>query len=62
MFVFLLEDETPGTRDNTEADVLAQTSEGDSPSLDEMNNQTGNGEILKRKIYNISCRGSKLER
>ena len=53
MFVFLLEDETPGTRDNTEADVLAQTSEDASPSLDEMNIQTVNGEIRINVKYTI---------
>ena len=53
MFVFLLEDETPGTRDNTEADVLAQTSEDASPSLDEMNIQTINGEIRINVKYTI---------
>lgn len=53
MFVFLLEDEALGTRDNTEADVLAQTSEGDSPSHDERNNQTGNGEIRINVKYTI---------
>ena len=53
MFVFLLEDEALGTRGNTEADLLAQTSEGDSPSLDEMNNRTGKGEILINVKYTI---------
>ena len=53
MFVFLLEDETPGTRDNTEADVLAQTSEDAFPSLDEMNIQTVNGEIRINVKYTI---------
>ena len=33
IFVFLLEDKSPGTSEDTQVDIFVQTSEGDSPSL-----------------------------